>query len=197
MNFLAHAVLSFGDPEILTGNMISDFVKGNLQYNYSPGIQRGIRLHRTIDRFTDLHPLTREAKKLLYPAAGPYAGALIDIVYDHFLALDEKEEPENGWHPFSQSVYAELHARSTTLPENFVRMLPYMTEHNWLYNYRHKQQIEQSFRGIARRARYFDAAEAAFRLFEDSYPEFEQHYQQFFPELKAFAINEHKQQEKS
>ena len=197
MNFLAHAVLSFGDPEILTGNMISDFVKGNLQYNYSPGIQRGIRLHRTIDRFTDLHPLTREAKKLLYPAAGPYAGALIDIVYDHFLALDEKEEPENGWHPFSQSVYAELHARSTMLPENFVRMLPYMTEYNWLYNYRHKQPIAQSFRGIARRARYFDAAEAAFRLFEDNYPEFEQHYQQFFPELKAFAINEHKQQEKS
>ena len=28
MNYLAHAYLSFGDPGILTGNMISDFVKG-------------------------------------------------------------------------------------------------------------------------------------------------------------------------
>ena len=28
MNYLAHAYLSFGDPDVLTGNMISDFVKG-------------------------------------------------------------------------------------------------------------------------------------------------------------------------
>ena len=28
MNYLAHAYLSFNDPEILVGNMISDFVKG-------------------------------------------------------------------------------------------------------------------------------------------------------------------------
>jgi acyl carrier protein phosphodiesterase len=28
MNYLAHAVLSFQQPDILTGNMISDFVKG-------------------------------------------------------------------------------------------------------------------------------------------------------------------------
>ena len=28
VNYLAHAYLSFGDPEILTGNLISDFVKG-------------------------------------------------------------------------------------------------------------------------------------------------------------------------
>ena len=28
MNYLAHAYLSFGDPDILAGNMISDFVKG-------------------------------------------------------------------------------------------------------------------------------------------------------------------------
>lgn len=28
MNYLAHAYLSFDEPEILVGNMISDFVKG-------------------------------------------------------------------------------------------------------------------------------------------------------------------------
>ena len=62
MNFLAHAILSFNDPDILTGNMISDHVKGKSQYDFSPGIQKGIRLHRAIDRFTDLHPVTKAAK---------------------------------------------------------------------------------------------------------------------------------------
>ncbi|MBK7121978.1 MAG: hypothetical protein IPH68_03715 [Chitinophagaceae bacterium] len=28
MNYLAHAYLSFNDPEILLGNMISDYIKG-------------------------------------------------------------------------------------------------------------------------------------------------------------------------
>ncbi|MFY7899136.1 MAG: ACP phosphodiesterase, partial [Chitinophagaceae bacterium] len=32
MNFLAHAYLSFQQPSLLIGNMISDFVKGKKQY---------------------------------------------------------------------------------------------------------------------------------------------------------------------
>ncbi len=36
MNYLAHAYLSFGDPDILAGNMISDFVKGKKKFDY-PG----------------------------------------------------------------------------------------------------------------------------------------------------------------
>lgn len=34
MNYLAHAYFSFGDPAILTGNMISDYVKGKKQFDY-------------------------------------------------------------------------------------------------------------------------------------------------------------------
>jgi acyl carrier protein phosphodiesterase len=35
MNYLAHAYLSFNEPEILTGNMISDFVKGKKKFEFS------------------------------------------------------------------------------------------------------------------------------------------------------------------
>jgi acyl carrier protein phosphodiesterase len=187
MNFLAHAVLSMNDPEILTGNMISDHVKGRKQYDFSPGIQRGIRLHRAIDQYTDLHPITKEAKMILYPAAGPYAGALIDIVYDHFLALDENEEPDSGWHAFSQTVYAELNARNSLLPTSFQQLLPYMTEYNWLVNYRHLQQIEQSFHGLARRAKYFNTSRESFDMLQENYAQFQQHYNLFFPDLKKFV----------
>ena len=53
MNYLAHAFLSFQQPDILVGNMISDFVKGKSKFTYTPGIQKGIMLHRAIDQFTD------------------------------------------------------------------------------------------------------------------------------------------------
>ncbi len=91
MNYLAHAFLSFNKKDILAGNMISDFVKGKAKYTYPGGIQNGIQLHRLIDEFTDGHPVTAEAKNYFRPQYRLYSGAFIDIVYDHFLALDSKQ----------------------------------------------------------------------------------------------------------
>ena len=93
MNFLAHAYLSFQHPEILVGNMISDFVKGRKRLDYSQGIQQGILLHRQIDAFTEMHPATKEARKFLRPAVGLYSGAFVDVAYDHFLANDQNDFP--------------------------------------------------------------------------------------------------------
>ncbi len=99
MNFLAHARLSFQDPDILLGNMISDFVKGKLKYDYPEAVQRGIHLHRLIDSFTDTHPVVQEAKELFRPAYRLYSGAIIDVVFDHFLATDDSEYSESSVFP--------------------------------------------------------------------------------------------------
>jgi len=88
LNYLAHAYLSFDQPEIIVGNLISDFVKGKKKFDYPPGIQKGIALHRAIDTFTDSHPATKEAKEVFRPHYRLYAGAFIDVAYDHFLAND-------------------------------------------------------------------------------------------------------------
>ena len=89
MNYLAHAYLSFHQPEILVGNMISDYVKGKKKFDFSPGIQQGMNLHRAIDTFTDEHAVTKEAKEIFRPHYRLYAGAFIDVVYDHYLATDQ------------------------------------------------------------------------------------------------------------
>jgi acyl carrier protein phosphodiesterase len=80
MNYLAHAYLSFEDTDVLAGNMMSDYVKGKTQYNYPPAVQRGIRLHRAIDAFTDQHEATRNIAALFKPHYRLYAGAFTDIV---------------------------------------------------------------------------------------------------------------------
>lgn len=193
MNYLAHAYLSFGHPQILVGNMISDFVKGRHKFDYPPLVQAGIALHREIDDFTDTHAATAEAKRYFRPAVGLYAGAFVDVVYDHFLALDTSQHSEAGWLQFSAQTYSSLQQQEALLPSKFARMLPHMQAQDWLFNYRHRRGIENSFRGLVYRAAYLDDHEPAFRAFEAHYEALQQCYAAFFPFIKSHAFERYQE----
>lgn len=189
MNFLAHAVLSFNNPGILLGNMISDFVKGKRQYDYPPIVQKGIILHRAIDDFTDAHPSTKEIKKMFRPYYGLYAAVFADIVYDYFLANDltifsSAEELQQ----FAGKVYHQVEQKLPELPLHFQYIFPYMKSQNWLYNYRTDNGIRQSFSGIVRRAKYMDNPDPAYNVFEKNKNGIEEQYLVFFPMLKKHAL---------
>lgn len=188
MNYLAHAYLSFNDPEILTGNMISDFVKGKKKFDYPSQIQKGIALHRAIDEFTDGHEETKRAKVFFKLEYGLYAGAFVDIAYDHFLATDSNEFSEHELASFSKKTYQQLQANENSFPEKFHQLFYYMQLHDWLYNYQFKEAISKSFRGLVHRAIYMHDSSAAFAAFEDNYDELKNCYARFFPLLKAFAF---------
>lgn len=195
MNYLAHAYLSFGIPAISVGNLISDFVKGKQKFMYPAAIRQGIVLHRAIDTFTDTHAITRQAKLFFREPYGLYAGPLVDVAYDHFLANDPQAFMDHGGagpgvdlKAFAQQTYAQVQENETILPERFARMFFYMRTQDWLYNYRHRQGILNSFAGLARRAAYMGSPEAAGRLLEIHYTQLETCYREFFPELKEFAL---------
>jgi len=190
MNYLAHAYLSFGQPEILAGNMISDFVKGKKKFDYPDRIQRGIALHRAIDTFTDTHEATKEAKEVFRPHYRLYAGAFVDVVYDHFLAIDETEFSESSLLDFSQQVYSDLSDNVHWFPERFVPMFPYMKTQNWLYNYRTRWGTGKSFGGLVHRSVYLTESDTAFHLFEEHYQLLQQCYRHFWKNVKSFARQE-------
>lgn len=187
MNYLAHAYLSFGHPQILVGNLISDFVKGKKKFDYSEGIQKGIVLHRQIDWFTDEHQATKLAKNIFRPYYRLYSGAFVDVVYDHFLANDEKEFSEESLLAFSENVYETIGPFINELPPRFSMMFPYMKMQNWLFNYRTRWGTEKSFGGLVRRAAYLEESDAAAATFNENYHRLKQCYDAFFPELKVFA----------
>ena len=190
MNYLAHAYFSFNNPPILLGNMISDYVKGKKQYDYPPEIQKGIRLHRLIDTFTDEHQITKEIKKIFTTSVRLYAGAFVDVVYDHFLATNKTILNEEEWLAFTQTSYELLAVQSTYFPEKFAQMFPYMQSQNWLFNYRYIWGIENSFGGLVRRAKYLDSSEEAFVAFNNNYPEIEALSAIFLADVKVFASNQ-------
>lgn len=188
MNYLAHAYLSFGKPGIVTGNLISDFVKGKKKYGYPEKIFNGIELHRRIDEFTDSHEATSEAKVFFKPVYRLYAGAFVDVVYDHFLANDRNEFPaERDLFSFTQTVFSMVDADSDYLPERFALIFPFMKSQNWLYNYRLTDGINKSFHGLVRRALYMEDANPAFRIFNENYDQLRICYERFFPHVKSFA----------
>ncbi|MBC7867211.1 MAG: DUF479 domain-containing protein [Gloeobacteraceae cyanobacterium ES-bin-316] len=190
MNYLAHAYLSFEHPEVLAGNMISDHVKGKTQYDYSAGIQAGIRLHRAIDEFTDLHPVTKEMMHIFRPQYRLYAGAFVDIVYDYCLANDPSEFKDDGeLYRFSQKTYASLQPYLDIFPFKFQAMFPHMVTHNWLYHYKGEDGMQKSFNGLAYRATYLQESKIAFELFINNKEFFKQQYAQFFPSVKKFAAD--------
>jgi acyl carrier protein phosphodiesterase len=186
MNYLAHAYLSFEQPEILLGNMISDYVKGKQKFGY-PLLQNGIALHRAIDTFTDAHPVIGEAKEIFRPAYRLYSGAVVDVVFDHFLATDTNHFTLEQLKGFATTTYRSLQVQEDFFPERFQRMFPYMQQQNWLYNYHHRQAIDNSLHGLVRRAAYLTESETAFRLFEQHYEELREYYNRFFPELYRFT----------
>ena len=167
--------------------MISDFVKGKKKFDYPLPVRKGIALHRSIDRFTDEHKVTHEAKQVFRPIYRLYSGAFVDVVYDHFLATDPNEFTESSLLEFTKFVYGELEMQAQWLPERFAFMFPYMKEQNWLYNYRTIGGIEKSLGGVVRRASYLTDSQPAFKLFQQHYQLLGDCYRQFWTDLKKYA----------
>jgi acyl carrier protein phosphodiesterase len=188
MNYLAHAYLSFRQPQILVGNMISDYIKGKKQFNYPLAIQKGIKLHRAIDQFTDTHKTTQQIKAFFRPQYRLYSGAFADVAYDHFLANDKKEfGSATELKQFADDTYKVLDSNAEFFPDSFQKMFPYMKEYDWLSNYQYKWAIEKSFNGLVRRAAYLTESKIAFDLFNVHYDAIHTCYSEFFPSLKKYA----------
>ena len=192
MNFLAHAYLSFNHQEIIVGNMISDFVKGNKKFDYAQGIQDGISLHRKIDEFTDNHLQTKLAKQLLKPAVGLYAGAFIDVVYDYFLANNLNcFASEIELHDFANGVYQILEKYKTYVPPNFEKVMPSMQANNWLFNYKFDYGVQRSFEGLYRRAKYLTPTDnTAYTAFIDNKKKLSEFATIFINDVINFSKNE-------
>ena len=186
MNFLAHSYLSFSEEQ-LVGNMIADFVKNRDVARLPESIQKGIKLHRAIDTFTDAHPLIHEAKAPFRPLVRLYSGAFVDVAFDYFLANDTTENSEREWQEHSQRVYAVLRRYEEFLPEVFKKVLDKMQQDDWLYNYRNEWGIEYSFRNVVNKAQFLDKTTNVFPAFLANKDFLREKYEIFFPEIKSFA----------
>jgi acyl carrier protein phosphodiesterase len=148
-------------------------------------------LHRFIDAYTDTHLATARAKEVFRPHYRLYSGAIIDVIYDHFLATDTSEfATQQTLLSFSEKTYSILDQYGQWLPAGFAAMFPYMKTHNWLYGYSHREGIRKSLGGLVRRAAYLTESDTAFYLFETNYQLLQDCYRQFWADAKSYAQRE-------
>lgn len=185
MNFLAHLHLSDDKPLIMVGNFIGDWVKGRAAAQvYEREVQVGISLHRTIDDFTDRHPVVKRSKKRLFGNYRHYSGVIVDVFYDHFLAAGWSQYRGEPLDNFAARCYDILHAYHM-LPEDVKRMLPYMINGNWLLNYSKVEGVHRALSGMASRTPFKSGMENASNDLVEHYQEFSSDFAEFFPELQS------------
>lgn len=187
MNFLAHIYLSGDDREVMIGNFIADFVKGNKKDFYPSKIKFGIELHRSIDDFTDHHPVTTRSKDRLRSKYGKYAGVITDLYYDHFLAANFKDYHSESLQKFSENTYQILNQDINILPEGVKYFLPFMIERNWLLNYATIEGIGKALTGLSKRVSFENKMDESVIDLREKYPLFESDFREFFPELAGFV----------
>ncbi|MEN8137960.1 MAG: ACP phosphodiesterase [Bacteroidota bacterium] len=190
MNFLAHAFLSFNNPEIMVGNFIGDFVKGSNIHHLPAEIQKGVTLHRKIDSYTDKHETFKKSVFRISSEYGKYRFVIADMFYDHFLAKNWDKFHETELLNYTEEVYETLYSFSEYLPDDFIFALKYMKNGNWLYNYQHLEKIEQYLGGITRRSKYADALEKSIYDLKGDYTEFENDFNIFLPQVISYSKNE-------
>jgi acyl carrier protein phosphodiesterase len=190
MNYLAHLFLAEDSDESLLGNLLGDFVKGPLSDQYSPEIIKGIKTHRKVDAYTDVNQNFLACKKLLRPDRRIFAGIIVDMSFDHFLAKNWLEYSSVELKEFTDRVYTLLLSREQTLPEKLRQRLPYMIQDDWLGSYKNVDTIGLALNAISKRLSRFERAGPIKNGLEDikaNYGELEENFREFFPDLIKFV----------
>jgi acyl carrier protein phosphodiesterase len=188
VNWLAHLRLSPPQPLLRLGNLAGDFVAGVELATLPAELQRGIALHRAIDRFVDAHPVVVAAKARLVPPHRRFAGVLLDVWFDHFLARDWAQHGDGRPLPlFLADVHQDLRTHHALLPAPLQRVAPRFCADGWLEGYASVDGIARVLGLMARRmSRPTPLADGA-ELLRADYTAVERDFKALWPELVAFS----------
>lgn len=183
MNFLAHFFLCSENTALVAGNFLGDFVKGKKYMQYPGPVATGILMHREIDAYTDAHPEFLASKHRLVPEYGHYAGVVVDMFYDHLLALHWHTYSPLSIERFIDKVYRQLQTQQRLYPAAALQVYQYMTKYNWLHGYTKLEGIQRALEGIASRSPYAPDMRSASEHFRKYYTSLQKEFHAFFPQI--------------
>jgi acyl carrier protein phosphodiesterase len=187
VNHLAHIFLAGEEPESLLGNLAGDFVKGPLKGEFRPGVEAGIRMHRSIDAFTDSHPAAGEFRRHIARQWGHYARVIADIFFDHFLAAGWSRYSDASFDEHLQSLFRKIDGVIDAMPPGLQRVYPRMRDGRWFRSYATLDGIRWALHHTAgRMSRHPPLADAVSCLIEDR-AVLQRHFDEFFPEVVRYA----------
>ena len=134
---------------------------------------------------TDSHPLTRSGRTRLHGSVGKYAGVVIDLFYDHLLAVHWDEHHEEPLDRFKERMYVLLNGHREIIEGRAGRMLPHMIDGDWLGAYATWNGLSGALRGLAHRASRGEVMIGAEELLRTHYDVFLQEFRQVLADVQA------------
>ena len=194
MNFLAHFHLAENTDASRVGALLGDFVRGtpeSLRAQFPDEVIDGIMLHRAVDQFTDSHASFLDAKKFLSPERRRFAGIIIDIFFDHFLARHWQEYSDGPLNLFISEVYRTLDRRTDWLTPELEALAPRMQAENWLGTYGAIDGLALTFRRVSSRRKFLSPLVGAEEDLTSHYHSFSKAFHIFYPQVMEFAKIRH------
>ena len=166
---------------------MADGIRGKHFETFPLDVQKGIVLHRAIDTFTDVHPVFRQSTKKLHKRYHHYAGVIVDVFYDHFLAKNWTTYSDENLEEYIQRFYQSLNDNKPVLTERTIGLMPYMMKQNWLLSYQTVAGITQILTQMDSRTKNESKMRFATEELEEFYSDFEQEFTDFFEDLRKHA----------
>lgn len=187
MNFLAHFHLAWPDEGLVVGGLEGDYVKGLLCGDLPEQLERGVKLHRAIDAYTDAHPLVQQLRRELPPGLRRYAGILIDLSFDHYLSLHWSRFSNMALADFNAEVYRILSAHERALSDGARTMASRLIEYDILNLYQDWETVPATAARIGQRFKRHNPFLDLDRELAPARQVLEQTFLNFYPRLESFC----------
>jgi acyl carrier protein phosphodiesterase len=185
MNFLAHLLLAGDDEGLRLGAMLGDFVRGNPRgLNLSAATHKGILLHRFIDQHIDALPDVARLREHFQPPFRRYAGIIIDLAFDHELALRWSEYSNCPLLQFDADVRELLARHQEVLPEGLHAFMRYADQRGLFAAYREEEEMLFSLHGLGRRLSRSNPLHRVGEIWQDVKPALSQGFSNVFPKVQ-------------
>lgn len=189
MNFLAHFHLAWPDRGLVAGGLEGDYCKGPLRGRLDTDIERGIRLHRAIDAYTDTHALIVDLRRLFPQDLRRYAGILIDISFDHYLTNHWSRYSEMPLSEFNRSIYQILLEHEPLLSTNCLKMAKRIVDYDVLNRYHDWDAVPATATRVGERFRRGNPLQEVQEKMEPLRQEMEASFLAFYPDLLEFSYS--------
>jgi acyl carrier protein phosphodiesterase len=167
----------------MVGNFLADFISNKEVAQLPPDIQKGVKMHRQIDSFTDQHPMVKQGARRLHATHGKYAPVILDVFHDFLLAQNWDRYAEQPLPEFSRGVYEVLLRHLPIMPSLLHDRLPRMVADDWLVRYGTEDGLRFTFSRVKLRSSAPHFFENAVESLTKHYNEFNVEFNSFFPDI--------------
>lgn len=184
MNYFAH--LSLAQPTVASkvGNLLGDFMRGVEVATLPEPVKRGLRNHRLVDRFTDLHPLVRDSRACFAPPRRRFAGVALDVLFDHFLVRHWARFHTLSLDEAIARDYAFLAEGAALMPDTMRITAERAVEHDLFRRYGELDQLAAILDRTASRVRFPNRFQGCIDDIRQYYTELEAVFLTVYPQVR-------------